>query len=204
MLATLYFTLREISPMGQTGYNGKGGRGGKGALVIEEARNEDEEAASEQEGVCVCVCVCVCGRVGVGCVCTHICPYARKHVCRVGSVWVCVCVWGVQMHSLAQILGCVLVGSCASAMSTQRADLDDKRVILPCWVGHLKDSHFSGSSMEGSMREREGWTGRMLGRVSVCVCVCCVCGAEEKKENTNCQWGQSNKDHDSSWFSYTS
>lgn len=56
MLATLYFTLREISPMGQTGYNGKGG---KGALVIEEARNEDEEGASEQEGVCVCTRICL-------------------------------------------------------------------------------------------------------------------------------------------------
>ena len=78
MLATLYFTLREISPMGQTGYNGKGGRGGKGALVIEEARNEDEEAASEQEGVCVCVCAC--GR-GV-CVYTHL--SVRKKTCMQG------------------------------------------------------------------------------------------------------------------------
>lgn len=97
MLATLYFTLREISPMGQTGYNGKGGRGGKGALVIEEARNEDEEGASEQEGVCVCVGVCV-----------------HASVCKQENMYagfvVCECVYGVcKCIALHKILCGVLV-----------------------------------------------------------------------------------------------
>lgn len=161
MLATLYFTQCEISPMGQTGYNREGGRGG-GALVVEEAGNEDEEWASEQAGACV----------EYLCVCVHlsVCK-KKKHVCRVRSE----CVYGlckcIALHKSSVVCRCL----CAlCVMSTRRADLDDKRVILPCWVAHLKDSHFSGSSVEGSMMEREGWTGRMLRSV-------CACGAEEKE-----------------------
>lgn len=66
----------------------------------------------------------------------------------------------------------MLLFLCAGVMSTQRADLDDKRVVLPCWVGHLKDSHFSGSSVERSMMEGEGWTGRLLWS---------VCAVQKKK-----------------------
>lgn len=108
--------------------------------------------------------------------------------------------WGMQIHSLAQFLSCVLVFVCASVMYTYRADLDDKRVILPCWVGHLKDNHFSGSSAERSMMEREGWTGRMLRSLSAYVCVWC----RREREEINSQWGQSNKEQNSSRFLYVS
>jgi len=67
-------------------------------------------------------------------------------------------------------------------MSTQGADLDDKRVIFTCWVGHLKDSHFAGSSMERSMME-ENRMDRETDETCVCVCVCVCVWYRGDREN---------------------
>lgn len=67
---------------------------------------------SQQAGVCVCVCALI--------------YLYAKNICVYG---LCKC---IALHKSSVVCVCVLVFLCASVMSTQRADLDDKRVILPC------------------------------------------------------------------------
>lgn len=68
---------------------------------------------------------------------------------------------------------------CTTVTSTQRADLDDKRVILPCWVGHLKDSHFFWHR-RAKKYDREGKIDRE--DAGKCAHVCeSVCGIEKKE-----------------------
>lgn len=85
-----------------------------------EARHEDEERALEQPGALEVCGVRVRTRTH-----THL-PACRKTHAGLSSS----CVWrySMQMHSLPQILSCVL----PSAVSPRRADLDDKRDVSPC------------------------------------------------------------------------
>lgn len=56
----------------------------------------------------------------------------------------------------------------SNVTSARRADLDDKRVILPHSVGHFKDRHFTGRSMERS----DDGEARLDRRVCMCAFVC--------------------------------
>jgi len=76
---------------------------------------------------------------------------------------------------------------------TQRADLHDKLVVFPSRVGHFKNIYIFYSVERGR-------TDRVGAEMCVCVCVCVCVRRRRERENINSQWGQSNKEVNSSRF----
>lgn len=122
-------------------------------------------------------------------ICTHICLCVGKHAC-----------WAKQLpntHACMTVCKCVALDkssvvwrhfSCTSVMSTHGADLDDKRDILPCWVGHLEDSHFFWRP-RGGKYDGGGRTDREDAEKYVC---------ERKNMSSHCR--QSNREENYSDF----